>query len=126
MAREGRRILQRLSLHKSLPLSDQEIDRLAPRVVPWLRDDYRSEDILQCLTQNLPEQVGSVPGLITHRLKNFTPEKTAQAAPQVPSRPVKRAQCEVCEAPFHLGHQGGVCRSCQDEMDRAAASLAAS
>ncbi|MDQ0993049.1 helix-turn-helix domain-containing protein [Streptomyces sp. V3I7] len=126
MAREGRRILERLSLHKSLPLSDQEIGRLAPRVVPWLREDYRSEDILQCLTQNLPEHVSSVPGLITHRLKNFTPERTAQAAAQAPSRPVERAQCEVCEAPFRLGHQGGVCRSCQDELNHAATFLAAS
>lgn len=126
MAREGRRILQRLSLHKSLPLSDQEIDRLAPRVVPWLRDDYRSEDILRCLTQNLPEHVDSVPGLITHRLKSFTPERTAQTSAQAPSQPVERAHCEVCEAPFRLGHQGAVCRSCQGEMDRAAASLATS
>ncbi|MFC9290234.1 hypothetical protein [Streptomyces sp. NPDC057052] len=126
MAREGRRILQRLSLHKSLPLSDQEIDRLAPRVVPWLRDDYRSEDILRCLTQNLPEHVDSVPGLITHRLKSFTPERTGQGAAQAPSQPVERARCEVCEAPFRLGHRGAVCRSCQDEMNRAAAYLAAS
>ncbi|MFF2163105.1 hypothetical protein ACFVWP_20650 [Streptomyces sp. NPDC058175] len=126
MAREARRVLERLSLHKSLPLSDQEIDRLAPRVVPWLRDDYRSEDILRCLTQNLPEHVGSVPGLITHRLKSFTPERTAQAAAEAPSQPVERAHCEVCEAPFRLGHQGAVCRYCQDEMDRAAAFVAAS
>ncbi|GAA4942288.1 hypothetical protein GCM10023238_05180 [Streptomyces heliomycini] len=46
MAREARRILERLSLHKSLPLSDQEIARLAPKVVPWLREDYQSEEIL--------------------------------------------------------------------------------
>lgn len=110
----------RLSLHKSLSLSDQEIDRLAPRVVPWLREDYRSDEILQCLTQNLPERVESVPGLITHRLKTFTPERTAPAVAQAPSRPVERAHCEVCEAPFRLGHQGGVCRSCADELSRAA------
>ncbi|MEU6535329.1 hypothetical protein [Streptomyces sp. NPDC047000] len=98
MAREGRRILERLSPHTKLPLSDRDIDRLAPKVVPWLREDYRSEDILRCLTQNLPERVESVPGLITHRLKSFTPERIVQAAAQASSRPVEQAHCEVCEA----------------------------
>lgn len=123
MAREARRILERLSLHKSLPLSDQEIARLAPKVVPWLREDYRSDEILRCLTQNLPEQIGSVPGLITHRLKSFTPERAA--APQTASKPVERMTCDVCEVIFPLGHQGGTCRNCKDEMDRAAAFLSA-
>ncbi|MCX4400638.1 helix-turn-helix domain-containing protein [Streptomyces sp. NBC_01764] len=125
MSREARRILERLSLHKSLPLSDREIDRLAPRVVPWLREDYRGEDILRCLTGNLPEHVGSVPGLITHRLKNFTPERSAPVADK-PSQPVERTVCEVCEAPFRIGHQGGICRPCQDELNHAAAFVAAS
>jgi hypothetical protein len=122
MAREGRRILERLSLHKSLPLTDQEIARLAPKVVPWLREDYRGDEILQCLTNALPEQIDSVPGLISHRLKHFTP---VRSVPQQPSKPVERAHCEVCEVPFPLGHQGGVCRNCQDEMDRAAAFIGA-
>ncbi|MET7291913.1 hypothetical protein ABZS79_07180 [Streptomyces griseoloalbus] len=125
MAREARRILERLSLHKSPPLTDQEIDRLAPRVVPWLRENYPSEDILRYLTQNLPERVDSAPGLVTHRLKNFTPERTAQAIAHTPSRPAGRVQHEVCEAPFRLGHQGGVCRFCQDELNATAAFLAA-
>ncbi|MEU1034569.1 helix-turn-helix domain-containing protein [Streptomyces mirabilis] len=125
MAREGRRILERLSLHKSLPLTDQEIERLTPKVLPWLQEDYRSEEILRCLTANLPERVDSVPGLITHRLKSFTPERTAPVA-DCPSQPVKRAACEVCEAPFRRVGQQGVCRPCQAEMDRTAAFLAAS
>ncbi|MFJ8346050.1 hypothetical protein ACIQ9J_06710 [Streptomyces sp. NPDC094153] len=124
MAREARRILERLSLHKSLPLTDQEIERLAPRLVPWLREDYRSEDILRCLTAKLPEDIGSVPGLITHRLKNFTPERSAPQAPQAARQPVKRTFCEVCDAPFPLGHQGGVCRGCTAELDRAASRFA--
>ncbi|MFI0553466.1 hypothetical protein [Streptomyces scabiei] len=123
MAREARRILERLSLHKSLPLSDQEIARLAPKVVPWLREAYTNDEILQCLSTALPEQIDSVPGLIVHRLKNFTPVRTA---PQPTSKPrVERVYCEGCEAPFPLGHAGGVCRTCQAEMDRAAAFLAA-
>ncbi|MFF1450211.1 hypothetical protein ACFVYF_19030 [Streptomyces sp. NPDC058274] len=122
MAREARRILERLSLHKSLPLSDQEIARLAPKVMPWLREDYRSDEILQCLTTALPEQIDSVPGLISHRLRNFSP---VRSTPQQPSKPVERAHCEVCEVIFPLGHAGGVCRTCKDEMDRAAAHLAA-
>lgn len=125
MAREARRILERLSLHKALPLSDQEIDRLAPKVVPWLREDYRSEEILRCLTAALPERVDSVPGLISHRLKHFTPERSLPA-PQTASKPAERAKCEVCEVIFPLGHAGGVCRTCQSEMDRAAEFLGAS
>ncbi|MFE4419784.1 hypothetical protein [Streptomyces sp. NPDC056817] len=124
MAREARRILERLSLHKSLPLTDQEIARLAPRVAPWLREDYRSDDILRCLTAKLPEDISSVPGLITHRLKTFTPERSAPQPSQAAPQPVKRTFCEVCEATFPLGHQGGVCRGCQAEMDRAAARFA--
>jgi hypothetical protein len=124
MAREGRRILERLSLHKSLPLTDQEIARLAPKVVPWLREDYRSDEILRCLTDALPEQIDSVPGLISHRLKHFTPVRSV--IPQQPSRPVKRARCEGCEVIFPLGHQGGgVCRNCKAEMDRAVAFIGA-
>ncbi|MFD4975384.1 hypothetical protein [Streptomyces sp. NPDC058424] len=122
MAREARRILERLSLHKSLPLSDQEIDRLAPKVVPWLREAYTNDDILRCLTDRLPEEIGSVPGLISHRLKTFTPERSAQ--PQAAPQPVKRTFCEVCEATFPLGHQGGICRDCKAEMDRARAHFA--
>ncbi|MFJ9900209.1 hypothetical protein ACIQPR_43460 [Streptomyces sp. NPDC091280] len=123
MAREGRRILERLSLHKSLPLTDQEIARLSPKVVPWLREAYRSEDILQCLTTALPEQIDSVPGLISHRLTNFTP---VRSVPQLPSRtPVERAHCEVCEVLFPLGQQG-ICRACKAELGRAAAFVAAS
>jgi predicted transcriptional regulator len=123
MAREARRILERLSLHKSLPLSDQEIARLSPKVLPWLREDYRSDEILQCLTAKLPEQVDSVPGLISHRLKSFTPVRSIPQQVSKPSMPVQRAKCEVCEAPFRLGHEGGVCRTCKGEMDRAAAAL---
>lgn len=123
MAKEARRILERLSLHKSLPLTDQEIGRLAPKVVPWLREDYRSDDILKCLTTALPEQIDSVPGLISHRLRNFSP---VRSVPQQPSKPpVERAHCEVCEAPFPVGHIGGVCRNCKAEMDRAAARFGA-
>lgn len=123
MAREARRILERLSLHKCLPLSDREISRLAPKVVPWLREDYRSDEILQCLTTALPEQIDSVPGLISHRLRHFTP---VRSVPQQPSKPrVERAHCEGCEAPFPLGHAGGICRTCKDEMDRAAARFGA-
>lgn len=118
MAREARRILERLSLHKSLPLTDQEIARLAPKVTPWLREAYRGEEILRCLTSNLPEQIDSVPGLISHRLKNFTPERSAD--PQTAPQPVQRAKCEACDVIFPLGHQGGICRDCQAEMDRAA------
>ncbi|MYX26101.1 hypothetical protein GTY75_05360 [Streptomyces sp. SID8381] len=122
MAREGRRILERLSLHKALPLSDQEIGRLAPRVVPWLREAYTSEEILQCLTTALPERIESVPGLIVHRLKTFTPVRLTPTAPAAPKP--ERAHCGVCEALFPLG-QSGVCRNCKDEMDRAAAFLGA-
>ncbi|MFC8099469.1 helix-turn-helix domain-containing protein [Streptomyces sp. NPDC057363] len=123
MSRQARLTLERLSLHKSLPLTDQDIARLAPKVVPWLREDYRSDEILRCLTQALPEQISSVPGLISHRLKTFTPERSAprQVAPQL----VKRTACEVCEALFPLGHQGGICRDCQAEMNRANARFAA-
>ncbi|MEU6765942.1 hypothetical protein ABZ916_25930 [Streptomyces sp. NPDC046853] len=120
MTREARRILERLSLHKALPLSDSEIGRLAPRMVPWLQDDHRSEDILRCLTANLPQEIGSVPGLITHRLINFVPERSVPAAPLRAPQPSRRAECDVCTTIFPLGHQGGVCRTCKDEMDRAA------
>lgn len=93
--------------------------------MPWIRDGYRSEDILRCLTQRLPEEISSVPGLISHRLKTFTPERSApQPFPAAP-RPVKRHECEVCDAPFPRGHQGGICRSCREELDRAAARFAA-
>ncbi|MGW5773153.1 helix-turn-helix domain-containing protein [Streptomyces longwoodensis] len=124
MTREGRRILERLSLHTSLPMSDQEIARLAPRVVPWLREAYTSDEILRCLTTALPERIDSVPGLISHRLKTFTPARLTPVA-SVASKPVERAHCEVCEGLFPLGHPGGVCRNCKAEMDRAAAFLAA-
>jgi DNA-binding transcriptional ArsR family regulator len=124
MAREARRILERLSLHKSLPLTDQEIGRLAPKVTPWLREDFRSDEILQCLTAALPEQIDSVPGLISHRLRHFTP---VRSLPQQPSKPVQvqRAHCEGCEAPFPLGHPGGTCRDCQAAMNRASAFIGA-
>ncbi|QJS09132.1 hypothetical protein HKX69_06035 [Streptomyces argyrophyllae] len=123
MAREARRVLERLSLHKSLPLTDQEIARLAPRVVPWLREAYSSDEILQCLTTALPERIDSVPGLVSHRLTHFTPVRSS-LAPQKPAQPVERAVCEGgCEKPFPIGHPGGVCRNCKAEMDRAAAFL---
>lgn len=125
MTREAHRILTRLSLHKRLPLSDQEIDRLAPKVVPWLRKAYTSEEILQCLTQRLPEEISSVPGLISHRLKTFTPERSTSQAPKKTSQPLKRAECEVCGRPFPAGHPGGICRDCQDEMNRANTFLGA-
>ncbi|WP_157876552.1 helix-turn-helix domain-containing protein [Streptomyces graminilatus] len=121
MAREGRRILERLSLHKSLPLTDQEIARLAPKVVPWLREDYRSDEILKCLTAALPGPIDSVAGLISHRLKHFTPERSVRH--QQTSKPVERVACEVCAVIFPLGHHGGVCRNCKDEMGRAASFL---
>ncbi|MFD4976992.1 hypothetical protein [Streptomyces sp. NPDC058424] len=124
MAREARRILERLSLHKSLPLTDQEIARLAPKVVPWLREAYTNDDILRCLTAKLPEDISSVPGLISHRLKNFTPERSAPQPSAAAPQPVKRAECQVCDAPFPLGHQGGVCRDCKAELDRARAHFA--
>ncbi len=123
MTREARRILERLSLHKALPLSDSEIGRLTPRLLPWLREDHRSEDILRCLTSNLPQEIGSVPGLISHRLKTFTPERSAPPAPLTAPQPLKRAACDVCTTIFPLGHKGGVCRNCQAEMDRAAAFI---
>lgn len=123
MRREARRILERLSLHKALPLSDSEITRLTPRVVPWLREAYTSDEILRCLTQALPGQISSVPGLISHRLRTFTPERSA--APQPAPQPAQRAKCEVCEVIFPLGHPGGICRECKAEMDRAAAHLGA-
>ncbi|MGW4446419.1 hypothetical protein [Streptomyces sp. NPDC004682] len=124
MAREGRRILERLSLHKSLPLTDQEIARLTPRVTPWLREGFSSTEILQCLTAGLPEHIDSVPALISHRLKSRTP---VRSAPQKTSQPVERAHCEVevCGRIFPLGHPGGICRDCQAEMDRATALLGA-
>ncbi|MFF4557128.1 helix-turn-helix domain-containing protein [Streptomyces sp. NPDC001422] len=122
MAREARRILERLSLHKSLPLTDQEIARLAPKVVPWLQEAYGSEEILQCLTAALPDKIGSVPGLVSHRLRSFTPVRTAV---QKTSAPVSRARCEVCEVIFPLGHPGGSCRNCRTEMERAAAFVGA-
>ncbi|MEU7472352.1 hypothetical protein AB0A94_28160 [Streptomyces sp. NPDC044984] len=117
MAREARRTLERLSL----PLSDQEIARLAPKVVPWLREDYQSEEILRCLTSALPEHVDSVPALISYRLKNFTPERPVQAAPKTASAPIQREVCEVCEAPFRLPEQSGTCANCKDEMSRVTA-----
>lgn len=125
MAREARRVLERLSLHKSLPLTDQEIARLAPKVVPWLREAYQSDEILRCLTDALPDQIDSVPGLISHRLKNFTPVRSIPQQPSKHFKPAQRARCEACEVIFPLGHQGGVCRTCQGEMDRAAAVLGA-
>lgn len=118
MSREARRILERLSLHKSLPLSDQEIARLAPKVVQWLRQDHQSEEILRCLTSALPEHVDSVPALISYRLKSFTPERSVQAAPKTASVPAQREVCEVCEAPFRLPGQSGICVNCKNEMDR--------
>ncbi|MFF3416779.1 helix-turn-helix domain-containing protein [Streptomyces sp. NPDC002698] len=123
MAKEARRILMRLSGNRSLRLTDQEIERLAPKVVPWLREDYRSEEILQCLTAALPERIDSVPALISHRLTHFTPVRAAIS--QQAAAPVERAHCEVCEAIFPLGHSGGVCRNCQAEMNRAASFIAA-
>lgn len=125
MAREARLIMTRLSLHTSLPMTDQEIERLAPRALPWIREGFTSEEILRTLTADLPEQIGSVPGLITHRLRTFQPTRLTPAAPQAAPQPVTRAYCGVCEAPFPLGHQGGICRACQAEMDRAAARFGA-
>ncbi|MEW2485791.1 hypothetical protein [Streptomyces sp. NPDC048411] len=121
MAREARRILERLSLHKSLPLSDQEIARLTPRVVPWLREAYTSDEILQCLTAALPEQIDSAPGLISHRLKHFTPERMPSAAVPAP-RPVApvRVECGGCQRPIKNGAPGDVCSDCRAEMTRAA------
>lgn len=121
MAREARRVLERLSLHKSLPLTDQEIARLAPKLVPWLREDFRSDEILRCLTAALPERIGSVPGLITFRLANFTPERSAPAATQKPFAPIKRECCDVCEKPFRNPGQSGVCGGCKAEMHRVTA-----
>ncbi|MET7986295.1 hypothetical protein [Streptomyces sp. NPDC005281] len=124
MGREARRVLERLSLHKSLTLSDQEIARLAPKVVPWLREDYRSDEILQCLTAALPEQIGSVPGLISHRLKTFTPERMPSAGVPTP-RPVApvRVECGGCQRPIKNGTPGDVCSDCRAEMTRAADHL---
>jgi hypothetical protein len=123
LTREAHRVLVRLSLHKALPLTDREISRLVPKVVPWLREDYRSEEILRCLTSDLPEQIGSVPGLVSHRLTHFTPERAAfqQPTPQ----PVERAKCDVCQTIYPLGHEGGTCRQCTAEMTRAAAFVGA-
>ncbi|MFI2909487.1 hypothetical protein ACG2OD_14725 [Streptomyces sp. PDY-4] len=121
MGREARRIMSRLSLHASLPMTDREIERLAPKVLPWVKDGFSSEEILQTLTAALPEQIGSVPGLISHRLRTFQPVKLTPAAPQAAPKPAQRAYCDVCEATFPLGHTGGTCRTCQDEMTRTAA-----
>ncbi|MVO87465.1 hypothetical protein GPA10_22540 [Streptomyces sp. p1417] len=112
MTHEARRILGRVSLHASLPLAASDVERLAPALVPWLRDDHSERDILQCLTANLPAKIVSVPGLVSHRLTNFTPERTS---PPTPPRASVRATCETCRAPFPAGHCGGVCRSCQDQ-----------
>ncbi|MFE4716220.1 helix-turn-helix domain-containing protein [Streptomyces sp. NPDC056728] len=126
MAREARLILSRLSLHKSLPLSDQEIARLAPRVVPWLREAYSSDEILQCLTAALPEQIDSAPGLISHRLKHFTPERMSSAGVLTPRlvAPV-RVECDGCQRPIKNGTPGDVCTDCRAEMTRAADFLGA-
>jgi hypothetical protein len=124
MAREARKILERLSLHKSLPLTDQEIARLAPKVTPWLREDFRSDEILQCLTAALPETIDSVPGLISHRLKNFTPVRLPSVAVPAPRPAVPvRIECGACQRPIRNGTLGDVCSDCRAEMTRAADHL---
>lgn len=127
MAREARRILERLSLHKALPLTDQEIARLAPKLLPWLREAYTSDEILQCLTAALPGQVDSVPGLICHRLKAFTPSRTAQPSAQKASSGSRFVDCEVqsCRQPIPNGKPGDLCRTCKTELDGALARLGA-
>ncbi|MFJ5528227.1 hypothetical protein [Streptomyces sp. NPDC093261] len=122
MAREARRIPERLSLHKSLPLSDQEIARLAPKAVPWLREAYSSDELLQCLTAALPEQINSAPGLISHRLSHFTPVRLPSAAVPAP-RPAAPVlvECNACQRPIRNGTTGDICSDCRAEMTRAAA-----
>ncbi|MEU2553640.1 hypothetical protein ABZ589_18495 [Streptomyces sp. NPDC013313] len=91
MTREARSILERLP--ERLFLTDREISRLAPSVVPWLREDHSRNEILKCLTEATPAQVDSVAGLIPWRLKNFTPEHTPSAAVPVP-RPATPVRVE--------------------------------
>lgn len=122
MTREARSILERLP--ERLFLTDREIGRLAPSVVPWLREDYSRDEILKCLTEATPAQVDSAAGLISWRLKNFTPERTPSAAVLVP-RPAApaRVECNACQRPIRNGTSGDVCSDCRAEMTRAADHL---
>lgn len=125
MRREARRILERLSLHKALPLADQDIERLAPKMLPWLREDISRDEILRCLASGLPDVVDSVPGLITYRLSNFTPERIAAPTvkPAVPAIPKVECAVETCRRPIKGGTEGDICRDCRDELDGATAFL---
>ncbi|MEV6112010.1 hypothetical protein AB0L59_05685 [Streptomyces sp. NPDC052109] len=93
-------------------------------MVPWLREDYSRNEILKCLTAATPKQVDSVAGLISWRLKNFTPERTPSAAVPTP-RPAAPGlvECCACQRPIKNGTPGDICSDCRAEMTRAADHL---
>jgi hypothetical protein len=119
------RVLERLGLREPrLFLSDADCHRLAPRVVPWLRDGFTGSEIIQTLCRVLPDEIESAPALVVFRLRNFRPEREIPSAPRPAEwKPAARKVCDGCEALWPLGHPGGTCRTCQDGIDRALSFL---
>ncbi|MGW0584552.1 helix-turn-helix domain-containing protein [Streptomyces sp. NPDC002920] len=106
--------LKRLErIEPALKLSMRDCMRLAPLAAQWLSDGFHEMEVIKTLTRALPEPIESAVALVSYRLKNHEPQKTAPVLPTPPIAPVQRAKCPECEVIFPLGHPGGVCRNCR-------------
>ncbi|MEV5136259.1 hypothetical protein AB0K71_15685 [Streptomyces syringium] len=110
------------AIDSRLKLSTAEVLRLAPLAAEWLAEGHSTMKISAVLTTRLPERVDSAAALVSYRLRNQMP---AKPAPKAPPAPDTRDRCEVCRAPFPKGRSGSLCKACREELDRAAAFLAA-
>ena len=120
--RAARVLAQLGDADRRLKLSTAEVLRLAPLAAVWLAEGHSSLKIADVLTTRLPERIDSAAALISYRLKNQMP---ARPQPKRKPAPDTRDRCQVCRAPFPLGRQGTICRTCRDELDRAATFLGA-
>ncbi|PHQ49466.1 hypothetical protein BLA24_25845 [Streptomyces cinnamoneus] len=110
------------AIDSRLKLSTNEVLRLAPLAAEWLAEGHSTMKITAVLSARLPERVDSAAALVAYRLRNQMP---AKPTPKAPPAPDTRDRCDVCRAPFPQGRQGDLCGACREELDRAAAFLAA-
>jgi hypothetical protein len=120
--RAARVLAQLGDADRRLKLSTAEVLRLAPLAAVWLAEGHSPLKITDALTTRLPERIDSAAALISYRLKNQMP---ARPQPKPKPAPDTRDRCQVCRAPFPLGRRGTICRTCRDELDRAATFLGA-
>ncbi|MET9606538.1 helix-turn-helix domain-containing protein [Streptomyces sp. NPDC006512] len=102
LLRAAANLLARLRrVDSRLLLGQRDIDRLAPRLVPWLERGATPDAITTALTARLPHPPAHPAGLIAHRLENQLPpllEPEFVRAAYVPPDPFQT--CPACDRAF--------------------------